>query len=142
MEVEYGFLADGAQTSSDGKLYVLGGGIDRIFAKQFPAVHPMMALVLKIRLHPSECEREHNLELELWDPDGNPIGGKLTAAFSAGRQEKGRDSFVQLVLNILQQQFPRPGDYGFQIVIDGQHKKTASLYLEQIDGQKEPSDDV
>jgi hypothetical protein len=143
VEVEYAFLADGAQTSSDGKLYVLGGGIDRIFAGQFPATHPIMALVLKIKLHPSECEREHNLELELWDPDGNPIGGKISATFSANRQGGGRDSFVQLVLNILQQQFPRTGDYGFQIVVDGQHKKTVSLYLEQIEGgSKQPPENV
>ena len=130
MEVEYAFLADSAQTSTDGKLYVLGGGIDRIFAGKFPAIHESMALVLKLRLHPTECEREHSLEVELWDPDGNPIGGKVSGQFTAERSEKGRDSFVQLVLNILRAQFKAPGDYAFHVVVDGQHKKTLSLRLE------------
>jgi len=134
MEVEYAFLADGAQTSSDGKLYVLGGGIDKIFAKTFPAVHPFMSLVLKTKLHPSECEREHTLELELWDPDGNSIGGKVSAKFSADRQPGGRPAFMQLVLNIVQVRFERPGDYAFQILIDGQHYKSVSFYLEETAG--------
>jgi hypothetical protein len=134
MEVEYAFLADAAQTSSDGKLFVLGGGIDRIFAKKFPAVHPYMSLVLKMKLHPTECEREHNLELELWDPDGNLVGGKISGKFSATRQKGGRPSFVQLVLSIVQARFTGPGDYAFHIVIDGQHKKEVSLYLEESAG--------
>jgi len=132
VEVEYAFLADAAQTSSDGKLYVLGGGIDRIYAKKFPIVHSSMSLVLKLKLHPTECEREHTLELELWDPDGNLVGAKVSARFEAKRQERGRPGFVQLVLNVVQATFARPGDFAFQIVIDGQHYKSVSLYLEEV----------
>jgi len=141
MDVEYAFLADAAQTSSDGKLYVLGGGIDRIFAKKFPAVHPAMSLVLKMRLHPTECEREHALELELSDPDGNPVGGKVSAKFEARRQEHGRPAFVQLVLNVLQARFEHAGDYAFQVVIDGQHHKSVSFYLEEPVGAGAPDAD-
>src|SRR3990172_13234108 len=130
MEVEYAFLADAAQVSSDGKLFVLGGGINRVFAQRYPTVHPYMTLVLKLHLHPTECDREHTLEVELWDPDGRPVGGKLSGTFSAQRQEKGRPSFVQLVFNILQTQFGAPGDYQFNIVVDGQHIKTLPLSLE------------
>lgn len=134
MDVEYAFLADAAQTSSDGKLYVLGGGIDRIFAKEFPAAHPAISLVLKIRLHPTECEREHALEVELSDPDGKPVGVKLSAKFEAKRQAHGRPAFVQLVLNVLGARFEHPGDYAFQVIIDGQHYKSVSLYLEEPAG--------
>jgi Family of unknown function (DUF6941) len=132
MEVEYAFLADAAQTSSDGKLYVLGGGIDRIRAKKFPTAHPSMSLVLKLKLHPAECEREHTLEVELWDPDANLVGGKVSAKFKAKRQERGRPAFLQLVLNAVQTTFTRPGDFAFQIVIDGQHYRSVSLYLEEL----------
>lgn len=129
MEVEYSFLADGAQTSSDGKLFVLGGGIDRIFAANFPTTHPYISLVLKLKLDPSECDREHGLEIELWDPDGNPIGGKVSGKFTGKRAERGEDSFIQLVLNMLGVKFPSAGDYAFKILVDGHHIKTLPLHV-------------
>jgi len=39
MHIEYAFLADAADASPTGKLYVLGGGIDELIVPQFPAVH-------------------------------------------------------------------------------------------------------
>jgi len=132
MQLEYAFLADSAQVSSDGKVFVLGGGIDRIFSKQFPATHPYMSLVVKIQLHSAECEREHGLEVELWDPDGNPMGGKVAGTFSAPRQPRGRPSFVQLVMNVLNAEFRVPGDYAFQVVVDGQLLKTLPIHVELL----------
>ena len=135
MEVEFAMLADSAQ-ASEGKVYILGGGIDKIFAKAFPTTHPQMALALKLKLDSSECEREHALEIELWDADGNPAGPKLSAKFEAPREDLGRPSYVQLVLNIVGQTFKAAGDYAFKVLVDGQHLKTLPLYLvERPDGQ-------
>jgi hypothetical protein len=135
MEVEFAFLADAAQASGN-KLYVLGAGFDRIFAAQFPAVHPLMALVLKLKLHPAECDREHNLEVELWDPDGQAMGVKVAAKFSAEKPKPvGRSAYVQLVLNLAQIRFPKVGDYAFQIVVDSQHYKSLPIYLEQVSNE-------
>ena len=131
MEIEFTFLADAAQASTDGKLHVLGAGIDRLLAGQFPAVHPAITLVLKLRLHAAECDRPHNLEVELWDPDGSAVGVKVEAQFSAARPLAGRPAFTQLVLNMFQLQFERPGDYAFQVLVDGQHFRSVPLLLEQ-----------
>lgn len=133
MDVEYAFLADGAQTAGDGKLYVLGGGIDRIFSQEFPARHPLLALVVKLKLHPIECEREHKMEIELWDRDGQRLGPKVDAQFKADRQPKARPGSVQIVLNFLGAEFPKPDDYEFHILVDGQHRKTVPLYVELVD---------
>jgi hypothetical protein len=132
MQVEYAFLADAAQTSADNKLYVLGGGIDEIGAPRFPATHPYMSLVVKLQLHPTECGRPHKLEIELWEQDGQRIGGRIEAEFSAERQKKGRSSYVQMVLNIVGIQFPHSGDYAFQLVVGGEHRKTVPLHLEEL----------
>ncbi len=138
MEVEFAMLADSAQ-ASEGKVYLLGGGIDKIFAKAFPAAHPHMALILKLKLDSSECEREHALEIELWDADGNPVGAKLSAKFEAAREDLGRPSYALLVLNIVGQTFKAAGDYAFKVLVNGQLLKTLPLYLiERTDGQ--PSD--
>jgi len=130
VEVEYAFLADAAQ-ATDGKLHVLGAGIDEIRAPDFPCVHPYMSLVVKLELHPSECDRDHGLEIELWDPDGNRIGPQLKGVFSASRDSDHptRSVFVQMVLNIMGAEFPDPADYAFQVIVNGQHMKEVRLRL-------------
>jgi hypothetical protein len=99
-----------------------------------------MSLVVKIQLHPAECEREHGLEVELWDPDGTPIGGKVAGKFAAPRQQDGRASFVQLVMNVLNAEFRVPGEYAFQVVVDGQLIKTLPIRLEQLQEAKTGSE--
>lgn len=139
MEVEYAFLADAAVSPPDGKLYVLGGGIDEIRASSFPAIHPYVSLVVKLKLHPTECERQHQLEIELWDSDGHRIGPQVAGAFSAARRPIPRPTFVQLVLNVVGAQFPRPGAYDFHIVVNDQHLKTVPVFLVETPPQVEPA---
>lgn len=129
MEVEYAFLADAAQVSGS-KLYVLGGGFNQITAPQFPVLHPYMTLVTKLSLHPMECDKQHKLEIELWDPDGQRLA-VVSGEFSAARQafDPTKQVFAQLVLNIGNQKFPKPGDYAFHIAANGHHLKTLPLCL-------------
>jgi hypothetical protein len=133
MEIEFAFLADAAQAPSGSKLYVLGGGIDELAASAFPAIHPQMVLVLKLKVHPTECNRPHKLEVEFWDPDGRRLGPAISGEFAAQRDETNptRPRFVQLLFNIAGLQLPAPGDYDFHIVVDGQQMKTVPLYVYQ-----------
>lgn len=132
MEIDYAFLADAAQVS-EGKLYVLGGGFNRLWARGFPVTHPAMSLVIKISLHAMECDRSHKFEVELWDPDGrrlSQLGGDFFVAIERDRPAK--SGLAQLVLNLQNQQFPVSGDYAFHIAVDGHHLKTLPLSLELI----------
>lgn len=134
MQVEYAFLADAAQVSSDNKLSVLGAGIDELRAERFPATHLLIAFVVKLKLHPTECGREHHLEIELWDPDGQHVAPPMAGSFTAGRvaDDPTRPVFVQMVLNLFQAQFPRPATYEFHVIVDRQHLKTVPLYVGQV----------
>lgn len=135
MQVEFALLADAVATPPDGKLYVLGGGIDTIGVQRFPATHPFLALVVKLQLHPTECDRQHHLEIELWDPDGKRIGPKIAGDFSAQRNRSNptRSVFVQLVFNIAGLQLTGPGEHEFHILVDGQHRKTIPLYIHHVE---------
>ena len=139
MEVEFAFLADAAQAINN-KLYVLGGGFDRIFAERFPAIHPNIAFVLKLKLHSTEAERQHSLEIELWNPDGQRIGGSLSAVFTAQRHQEdpAQPIFVQLVLNIANLALPAPGDYDFHVIINREHRKAVPLSVRQVPGAAPP----
>ena len=133
MDVEYALLADSAQVVQ-GKLYMLGGGIDQIGAYNFPAVHPFLTLAMAIKVYPAECGREHKLEIEVWDQDGTRIGPHLEAKFSTDRRKDDpmKHSLVQLVLNFAQPKFDRPGDYAFQILLNGEMRKTLPLTLVRL----------
>lgn len=133
MQAEFAFLADAAEAAPNGKLYVLGGGISEVFAPSFPWMHPVVTLVVNLRLHASECERLHKLDIQFWDADGNVLPPQLSAEFNAPRhrQHPARDVFLQLVFNIVGLQLPQPGEYDFHVVVDGQHLKTLPLYAQQ-----------
>ncbi len=138
MDIEFAFLADAAQ--ADSKLYILGAGIEAIQAQQFPASHPYLSFVVKLRLHPTECGRQHQLEIEVWDPDGSRIGPQLSRQFSAARHatDPTRPVFVQTVLNLVGMAFPKAGAYAFHIILDGQHARRVDLYLEEVAPAVEP----
>jgi hypothetical protein len=133
VEVEFAFIADAAEVASNQKLYVLGGGLEAIFAPSFPATHPHMSLVLKLKIHPVECDRTHALQIEFWDPDGQRLEPSISGEFGAQRdtEHPTRPRYVQLVVNLVQMTLPSAGDYDFHIVVNGQHLKTVPLYVHQ-----------
>lgn len=143
VDVEFAFLADAAQVSSDGKLYALGAGIDQIGAHAFPTVHPSLVLVLKLCLQPTECDRSHDLQIVLWDADGHPIGPPLIVQFSASRNQDHptQPIFSQLILNIVNQRFVRPGEYGFYITVDGIQLKRIPLHVKELPTSNQPQPD-
>lgn len=139
MQIEYAFLADAA-AAPEGKLYVLGGGFDEIFAENFPAVHPTMTLVVKARLGPTECDRRHEMEVDLWDEDGKSIAN-FSTHFERPRHPTSptRDVFVQTVANLVGLPFPHAGTYTFRISIDGAELKVLNLGLSQRPPEALPS---
>lgn len=133
MDLDYAFLADAAEVSSDGKLYALGAGVNVIRATKFPVMHPHLSLVIRLRLHPTECNREHRLDVELWDPDGKSLA-RLDGKFGAAQPEAHgtRPAFVQMVFNYVNTEFLRPGDFAFHVLVNGQHFKELPVFVEEV----------
>lgn len=132
--VDFAFLADSAEAEPGRKFYVLGGGIDSINARTFPAVHPHMSLVLRVLVHPMEAEDEHQIEIRLIDSDGGElarINGNLSAR---GTPQTGRDIAMNMVINMVNTRFERPGDYSLEIMIDGDHQRSVPLRLNELSG--------
>jgi hypothetical protein len=134
MDIEFAFLADAAQVPPDGKLYVLGGNVDRIHAQQFPTTHPSMTLVMKVQMHASECNRPHQLQIDLWDSQGNPLLDPSISAeigLAPDPDDPTGPSSLLIPVNMMGLQFPRPGLYEFHIVMNGRHLKTVPLRMLQ-----------
>ena len=101
MEVEWLIIADAAQVVG-GKLYLLGGGYDRVtLPKQPPAPHNM-AVAVAFRVPWNETNIKHNFELEILDGEGHKIFGG-NGQFEVGRApgiSPGQDQRAHLAMNI------------------------------------------
>jgi hypothetical protein len=124
MQVKLALLADYANVTAEGKLNILGI-FDRISVNEIPAVHPQMHLILRLEAHPAERDRVHNVEIRLYDPDGQTVfevKGDVVPHGSTGQTiatnqiltlnnlelaKSGGYTFVVLVNNDLKSELPR-----------------------------------
>lgn len=114
-------LADHAE-AVNGKLYVIGGGFNRIGAGQFPAVHPHLSVGAVIHVPWEATNEPHVLELRLIDADGAPIIPEpIRASFEAGRPpglRTGDEQLAVMVFNLNGLQFAEAGTYEFHLLVD------------------------
>ena len=83
MEVGFLLLADHAE-AVNGKLYMVGGGWNVLRMPELPhdwAFH----IGLGLDVGWEETNSQHELRVEVHDPDGNELGDGLVAEFEAGR---------------------------------------------------------
>ena len=73
-------------------------------APSFPGTHPAMSLVVKLWAQPTECDREHQLRVELIDSDGRECLQRIEMPFQPKQSAPGRRIGVNLVLHIVGQQ--------------------------------------
>lgn len=128
MEVELAVVADAANVSQEGKLNVLGI-FDTIWGPSFPLRHGTMVFVVRVEGEFTE-QGEHRLELRLMDADGGQIF-KAEGPLRLVGGRPGRPAKPHIILGLSGVVFPAAGDYSFEVLIDGQHKRSVPLYVLQ-----------
>lgn len=136
--LDFAFLADAAEADPGRKFYVLGGGIDRIAGPAFPLMHPHMSLVMRFMVHPAESGRAHHLEVRLMDSDGGELARIEGNIEPHGAAAPGREIGVNLVINMANTRFERPGDYSLEILMNNQHQKSLPLAVGQVPAPQAP----
>jgi len=82
MDMAFAFLADHAVVPPDGKLYVLGGGINMLGIPQIPG-RAAFDVVGGFRFSPADARSIHTVELRLLDADGKLVLPAATLRFQA-----------------------------------------------------------
>jgi len=131
-KLDFAFLADAAEAEPGKKFYVLGGGVDSIGAQAFPVVHPHLALLIRVLVHPTESERSHTLEIRLIDDDGHELA-RMEGNFQAGGGPPGRELPMNISLALSNIRFERQGDYSIELLLDNQHVKSLPLRVHQVE---------
>lgn len=133
MEVDFAFLADKADIVN-GKLYVLGGAFDAIFAKQVPVRHQQMTLIVRFLLSPAELDREHKLEVVVIDGDGQKVIS-VPGQMLVKRPPESTGGYrvpCLTTLNFFNIQLEKFGDYSLEVLLNGTSVKSVPLRIVQI----------
>ncbi len=113
-------LADAAQVS-DGKLYILGGGMTMIGPRPQP-----LAVALRLLVPWDQANVPHRWQLDLIDEDGQPVSVRdkvisVNGKFEAGRPaglRPGTPLGVALAINVTPLPLPAGRSYSFRLSID------------------------
>ena len=138
MEIVLATLADAANTSSDGKLNLMGL-FDTLYAGAMPVTHPSMQLVLRIRAEPAETDRQHELEIRCMAEDGEELF-KVTGAFSV-QGLPGKAATFNHIVGISNLTLQKYGGYTFPIFINRDLKRTVELDVVQAEEPADPPGD-
>jgi hypothetical protein len=100
MDIDYLILADAAQVA-EGKLYLLGGGWDRLAVNVLPAVQSV-GIAVGVIVPWNETNTSHTLRLTIEDDDGTAILQPVDVQLEVGRPAgitAGSDQRVTVAFN-------------------------------------------
>ena len=122
MHIEWLILADAAQIVGN-KLYVMGGGWDRLAVDKVPKQHSM-GIAMSIRVPWNHTNERHSFEIVITSEDGQTIS-KAEGTFESGRPPGvtvGQDQRVQFAMNAIMT-LGGPGTFVVLAHIDDQEEK-------------------
>ncbi|MFP3883642.1 MAG: DUF6941 family protein [Actinomycetota bacterium] len=131
MRLNTALLADAAHTR-DRLLYIIGGGITRIWRPEYPS--PLnLDVGLMLEIHPTEFDRPHEITIRGMDEDGEHIVEVRGAVQATAGEDHdvGESALVPAVLGLRNVGLPHPGVYTLEIVIDGQHQTSIRFRADQ-----------
>ncbi len=129
MHLDFAVVADYALVDQAGKISVLGI-FQHIWVQQFPAMHPRLHLVLRLKGKRTEIG-EHGVQIRLVDEqDVEILGGNGSVTFAeppAGVTEI--EAAAVLVFDV---PFPHAGVYRFDITVDGERAAQVPITVSQM----------
>ena len=129
MYIEVVALCDAA-TEQAGKLNILGA-FDTINAPDFPFVYPQCALVCRIRFSIIE-EGQHKIQINFMDDAGKNLIPQLDAKVNLKFPPSADSQVSNMILNMQGIKFPKHGRYFIDLTVDGDHKLSLPVFVNQI----------
>lgn len=129
MILDFAVVADYALVDQAGKISVLGI-FQHIWVRQFPAMHPRLHLVLRLKGKRTEVG-EHGVQIRLADEGGLEIlGGNGTVNFA--EPPAGVTDIEAGAILVFDVPFPHEGTYRFEITVDGAVLATVPITVSQL----------
>jgi len=134
MELLTILVADYANVAQGGKINVMGI-FRNIYAVNFPAVHPSMALIIKLGAELGEYGDDRKLIVKLLDADGKELMN-FENIIEVPQPEGGQRPEINAIFALNGIVFPTPGRYQFSVLIDRDVKGHIPLDVIELQPQK------
>jgi len=129
MHLDFAVVADYALVDQSGKISVLGI-FQHIWVQQFPAMHPRLHLVLRLKGRRTEIG-EHAVHIRLVDDHGVEIlGGSGSVTFA--EPPAGVTEIEAAAILVFDVPFPHHGVYKFAITLDGESAAEVPITVSQM----------
>ncbi|HEX4632286.1 MAG TPA: hypothetical protein VH163_00535 [Gemmatimonadales bacterium] len=129
MNVDFAVVSDYALVDQAGKISVVGI-FQHIWVQQFPAMHPRLHLVLRLKGKRTEIG-EHPVQIRLVDDrDTEILGGSGTVNFA--EPPAGVTDIEAAAILVFDVPFPHPGTYRFAISVDGAPAASVPITVSQM----------
>ena len=129
-------VCDYALIDQHGKISVLGI-FERIWVEHFPAVHPRLHLVLRLKGRRTEIG-EHAIVIRLVDDGGREVL-RGDGAVQIGEPPAGVLEVEAGAVLAFDVPLERPGTYTFEIAVDGSLEATVPIAVSQIPAPAAPA---
>jgi uncharacterized protein DUF6941 len=129
VHLDFAVIADYALVDQAGKLSVLGI-FQHVWVQQFPAMHPRLHLVLRLKGKRTEVG-EHQVQIRLLDEqDTEVLGGNGAVNFA--EPPAGVTDIEAGAILVFDVPLPHAGAYRFEIMVDGDKKAAVPLTASQV----------
>jgi len=136
VNVQLALVCDHAIIDQHGKLSVLGI-FDRIWVERFPAIHPRLHLVLRLKGRRTEIG-DHTVLIQLVDAQGQEIlRGEGNVAI--GEPPAGVVDIEAAAVLAFDVPLERPGVYTFEIAVDGAHAASVPIAVAHMQAPAHPA---
>ncbi len=136
MNVTLAVACDYALIDQHGKLSVLGI-FERIWVERFPAVHPRLHLVLRLKGRRTEIG-DHPIVIRLVDDAGREVL-RGDGAVQIGEPPAGVLEVEAGAVLAFDVPLERPGTYTFEIAVDGTLQATVPIAVTQVPATAAPT---
>lgn len=127
--------ADYANVTADGKINIMGI-FNKIWAHQFPCVHPSFFLIIKIGLELGEFEPQKNIKLKLFDEKGKLISDVFDKDVTFPSPKNGEFPEHQIIIEFKGVPFQNAGVYQYVLLIDNKQLDKLDLHVQQATSEK------
>lgn len=129
MHLDFAVVADYALVDQAGKMSVMGI-FQHIWVQQFPAMHPRLHLVLRLKGKRTEIG-DHEVRIRLADEqDVEVLGGNGNVTFA--EPPAGVTEIEAAAILVFDVPFPHPGAYRFEITVDGVQAAEVPITVSQM----------
>lgn len=133
-EIDFVIIADRAEVVG-GKLYLMGGGYDRILLKDEPPHAFTLSFAVGVMVPWNACNQEHRITFAVEDAEGKDIGFTAEVGFNVGRHPSmapGESQRVMIAPPQAAVAFPGYGTYFLRVTLNGVSHKKEAIYVRSL----------